>query len=212
MGIYSEKEFDYFLGNRNMRMQTLKFVTITMLMFMVFFLIFSFVGRLQPHYAERLQLENEKMRLEIQGMKAIPNLEEKIAIIERKTNELTVQSIENRLSAIETAISKGNIDVKGIKNLQELNAEINKLKTYLFDSTDEIIEFKTLQTNYKELKNNQSKFAEKEDVRRDIDFQRTLLVICLSIFGVLVTIFGTSWVVSWKKNKKNEKDVEEKEK
>jgi preprotein translocase subunit SecG len=192
-----------YVMRKSEREKSVKLMLTMTSIFMMIFIVFMLYIKISPYYTERMQLENDKLRLEVEGLKKIPNLEEKISILEKQTRSLTTDNIENRLLAIEQAIKKGEINPKDIQNVQELNLELNKLKSYLFEDTDAIIEFKTLQKNYQDLKNNQDDFMDEDDIKRELNFMQNTLLICIAIFGILATIFATSWFVGRRKGKED---------
>lgn len=199
-----EMDRQFYMMRRSEKEKTMKLMVTMTSVFTLLFIVFMFYIKMSPYYTERMQLENDKLRLEVEGLKKIPNLEEKISILEKQTRSLTTDNIENRLLSIEQAIKKGEINPKDIQNVQELNLELNKLKSYLFEDTDAIIEFKTLQKNYQDLKNNQDKYMDEDDIKRELNFMQNTLLICIAIFGILATIFATSWFVGRRKEKKDE--------
>ena len=177
-------------------LQRLIFMTRTMFLMMLMILLMSVVFsimRLTPYFTSILEAKHEMMKAQAEGLKQIPDIESKIADLEKRTQTLTSENIETRLKKIETAIRVGEVKPENLSTLQDLRDDFEVLKSYMFSDPEQLVEFRTLQKDYQELKQSQDKIMPKEDILREIGNIRGLLYWLLGIFGILTTIFGGSW-------------------
>lgn len=166
----------------------------TFIMTLVLTAIFSLVVFFAPPIRGILEKQEQILSAQLDGMKKVPNIEEKLSNIESKITVLTTKSIENRLSSIEKAIKIGDLKPDEISNIQDLRREIQVIKTYMFSDPRDLVELKELQSNYKNIMANQNIFATKELVLGETASIRNLLYLSLAFFGILFTIlFGSRW-------------------
>lgn len=102
------------------------------------------------------------LQLQAKGYVVIPNMESKILDLNKAVETLTTKSIENRLSKIEKTIKVGEIKIEDIQSLQEIRDDFKVLKTYMFETPEKLIEFRSIQKDYSGLKDDLSKTMEKD--------------------------------------------------
>lgn len=76
----------------------------------------------------------------------------------------------------------------------------------MFETPEKLIEFRSIQKDYIELKDKFAKTMDKDDIIREIDSLKSLFYYTLAIVGILVSIFAGSWVVAIRNSSKNIKD------
>ena len=76
---------------------------------------------------------------ETSGMERIPELQKQIGVLEKQLAALTNQSIESRLSVIEKSIAVGDLDIDEVATLQNLKANFDILKSYMFSNPEDLI-------------------------------------------------------------------------
>ena len=176
---------------------TLVMGTIIWLLIIAFFFVWPPIKRI-------LEAKHEIMRAQASGLKLLPVLESRIAILEKQTGALTTENIESRLTTIETAIKVGEVRPENLSSLQDLRNDFEKMKTFLFAQPDQLVEFRTLQKDYQELKLAIEKIMDKDDILRNIDSVRHLFYATLAGCGILVSIFAGAWFVAFRQRLKIE--------
>ncbi len=155
-----------------------------------------------PPIKNILNAKHEIMQAEVVGYKKIPNLDLKIATIEKQMVALTTENIEARLHKIETAIKAGEVKTEDLKSLQQLRDDFAVMKTYMFADPDQLVELKSLQRDYADLHDALQKLMNKEDILREIDSVRNLFYATLGACGILVSIFAGAWFVAFRQRTK----------
>lgn len=159
-----------------------------------------------PSIRKILDSKADILRLQAKGYEIIPDIESKISDIDKSLQTLTTKNIENRLSKIEKAIQVGEIKIEDIQSIQNIREDFKVLKTYMFETPEKLIEFRSIQKDYIELKDKFAKTMDKDDIIREIDSLKSLFYYTLAIVGILVSIFAGSWVVAIRNSSKNIKD------
>jgi hypothetical protein len=118
----------------------------TILAFSIFFIMIVSkpIGGILNQY-ERI------LAAEASGMERLPQLRKQIETVEKQMAALSTSSIESRLTTIEKAIKTGDLSVDEIATLQELLADFQVLRTYMFEDPEDLVKLKTLQRDYSEL-------------------------------------------------------------
>ncbi len=135
-----------------------------------------------------LEKQEEILAAQVNGMKKIPILEEKLIDLDSKLNILTTKSIETRLCNIENAINSGKLNLGEISNFIKVQNEVQELKTYMFRDPKELVELKQLQSNYHILKESTEKYITHSECTDAVDSVRNLLFISLTFLGIIFTI------------------------
>ena len=165
-------------------------------------LIFMFVVMMLAEPAQKLMTQYERiLAAEASGMERIPELRKQIDVLEKQLVSLSSKSIESRLATIEKSIEVGDIDVSEVATLQKLKSDFEILKSYMFTDPEDLVELKTLQRDYKELKSDAKDYVRKDTVDREFSFLTNLFYTLLAFLGILVSIVGTSWYITTKRIK-----------
>ncbi len=151
-----------------------------------------------------LKAKSEIAFAQAKGMQLIPELEFRALELERQIKTLTSQSIENRLSRIEKAIEIGDVKPEDLTSLQELRNEFKKLKEYMFVDPQRVIEFRTIQTQYTDLKSNLDNKMDIEDVKQKIGSLKDLFYVTLALMGILISILAGAWFIAVRRQIKTE--------
>jgi len=156
-----------------------------------------------PSIKEILDSQAEILRLQAKGYEMIPDIESRISDIDKSLQTLTTKNIENRLNKIEKAIKVGEIKIEDIQSVQKIREDFKVLKTYMFETPEKLIEFRSIQKDYTELKDKFDNTMDKDDIIREIDSLKSLFYYTLAIVGILVSIFAGSWIVAIRSSGKN---------
>jgi hypothetical protein len=162
-----------------------KFITLMVLLFIVMMLLEP-TRNLMSQYERILSAEAE-------GMERLPELRKQITTLEKQLVNLSSSSIENRLSKIEKSISAGDVDIDEVATLQQLKADFEIMKTYMFSDPEDLVKLKTLQRDYQEMSSNIDGFVEKDIVDREIGYLNNMFYTVLGFLGLLISIAGGSW-------------------
>ena len=172
-------------------------------------MIFMFIVMMLVEPAQKLMTQYERiLAAEASGMERLPELRKQIDVLEKQLVTLSSQSIESRLSTIEKSIEVGDIDVTEVATLQKLKSDFEVLNSYMFTDPKDLVELKTLQRDYKELKASISDYVHKDVVEREISFLTNLFYTVLAFLGILISIVGTSWYTTTKKLKNLNSEAE----
>lgn len=135
-----------------------------------------------------LMKKEEIMAAQLTGLQRIPKIEEAIQRMEERQATLTSKSMDERLSKIEGAVTKGDLSLEEIKELSQLAEEVKILKGFLVKDPSAFFELKELQSNYKALVSDQAKYAVKDVVDSQITMMQWVGGIFMGI--VLAVIFS----------------------
>jgi hypothetical protein len=172
-------------GSRESSIHKLYYLTcINAFIGLLLYCAFSFV----PPIKGILMKKEEIMAAQLSGLQRIPKIEEAIQRIEKRQALLTSQSIDDRLSKIESAVTNGNLSIDEIKSLSQLADEVKSLKGYVAKDPSAFFELKELQSNYKTLVSDQTKYAVKDIVDSQITTMQWVGGIFMAI--VLAIIFS----------------------
>ncbi|HEX8372715.1 MAG TPA: hypothetical protein VF585_08045 [Chthoniobacterales bacterium] len=139
------------------------------------------------------------MAAELQGISKIPDISAKLKKLESQISLLTTESIDGRISAIEKALSVGNINPEDIGSLLEVKRELEILKTYMFRDPKEVVDLKELQSNYRNLQEQSNQAATKDMLRSEIGVLQAIVTVSFTFFGLLFTVlFGSWWFIGRK--------------
>ncbi|MFT4757487.1 MAG: hypothetical protein ACI91R_002141, partial [Vicingaceae bacterium] len=94
---------------------------------------------------------------------------------------------------IEKSISAGDVDIDEVATLQQLKADFEIMKTYMFSDPEDLVKLKTLQRDYQEMSSNIDGFVEKDIVDREIGYLNNMFYTVLGFLGLLISIAGGSW-------------------
>jgi hypothetical protein len=157
-----------------------------------------------------LERYQEILAAEAQGMQRLPDLQKQIATLEKQLSSLTSESIDARLKTIEQAIHAGQIKPEDVATVQDLNRDLNILKTYMFRDPTELVELKQLQKDYRDLRETQGQLIKKDDVMREINILNNLYYATTGVFGLILAVMGGfSWYTA-KRPKKEDTPAQEK--
>jgi len=126
----------------------------------------------------------------------VPDIEKKLNQLEARMNALTTESIDSRVKTLEKAMNTGALKPEDVADLNELRSELMQLKGYMFKDPREVVEFKQLQNDYRNLAAAQSQFATKDAITT----VQWILGLGLGFFGILFTIFFGSWWFAGRKS------------
>ncbi|MCK6261696.1 hypothetical protein KP803_00245 [Vibrio sp. ZSDE26] len=172
-------------------------------------MIFLFMVMMLVEPAQKLMTQYERiLAAEASGMERLPDLRNQIDVLEKQLVSLSSKSIESRIATIEKSIEVGDIDVTEVATLQKLKADFEVLNSYMFTDPTDLVELKTLQRDYKELKESISSYVHKDVVARELSFLTNLFYTILAFLGILISIVGTSWYTTTKKLKSLNSEVE----
>jgi len=136
---------------------------------------------------------------ETSGMERIPELQKQIGVLEKQLAALTNQSIESRLSVIEKSIAVGDLDIDEVATLQNIKADFDILKSYMFSNPEDLIELKTLQRDYQEIAGGMENYVHKDDIKREFSFLSNMFYTVLGFLGILISLAASSWYSTTKK-------------
>lgn len=193
---YDNNSIDFYADQsrlENLYWRRRRETTRTLLALMVVALLSVAMIFLLPAYKTLLDREGGLKAAQLEGMQEIPNLQEKLDIIEKQITILSTKSIEERLSKIEKTLSVGDLDANQIGDFSSLQQRVSTMETYMFEDPRELVELKELQNDYHALSSSLEKFATKEAVNSDIENLRWMVGLGLGFVGVLFTIFFGSW-------------------
>lgn len=146
-----------------------------------------------------LSKKEQLLSAQVEGMKRIPDIELKLEKLQNQIQILTTDSIDSRLTKIETAINSGSVRAEQVKSFWQLTKEIETLKGYMFQDPKELVELKELQKNYATLASSSEIYATKETVNSQINTMQMVLGLSLTFFGLLFTVvFGSWWFIGRK--------------
>lgn len=186
-------ERDIFLSRRKdiFERQTMLISLMPKLIFpMVLMLIVMML--LEP--AKNLMSQYERiLSAEAEGMERLPDLRKQITVLEKQLANLTTSSIDSRLGKIEKSIAAGDVDLDEVATLQQLKADFDILKTYMFSNPEDLVKLKTLQRDYAEMSSEIGDYVKKDVVEREIRFLTNMFYTVLGLFGILISIVGGSW-------------------
>jgi len=193
------------LDYRFMYMERMPFLMRTMLLAMLVMaglLVLVQVTKIVPSIQRMLDAQADMVAAQAAGLKVIPDLEAKIADLDKRTKTLTSQEIDSRLTRIETAIRVGQVSPSQLASLQQLRQDFDSLKTFMFARPEQLVEFRTLQRDYLELKEASKNIMPRQDMLRELESTKTLFYWNLAVFGVLASIFAGAWFMALRQTMK----------
>jgi hypothetical protein len=179
----------------------MRFMMSTFLLAMVMLFIIQ-VGRIMPSVERMISARADVAAAQAAGLKAIPDLEARIADLDKRTKALTSEEVESRLTRIETAIRLGRVNTQDLASLQELRRDFDNLKTFMFARPEQLVDFRTMQRDYLELKENAKNSMSRQEISREIDSTKTMFWWNLAVFGILTSIFVGTWFVGFRQTMK----------
>ena len=140
-----------------------------------------------------LQNYNTLLERQVKSLPRIDNWEQRIIEQEKRLQLLTTESIDGRLRKVENLLAAGNFNKDELKNLQQISAELKKIKSDIYISPTRIGEFRELQYKF-------DIFEQKMENKIN-DAKTTLMYyfiasICLPI---ILTIAATLWQIRFSK-------------
>ena len=95
-------------------------------------------------------LKNYNILLErrVLSLPHIDDWDKKIAEQEKRLQLLTTESIDGRLHKVESLLASGNLNMDEIRNLQQISAELKKIKSDIYLSPKKIGEFREMQYKF----------------------------------------------------------------
>ncbi|EIU2834816.1 TPA: hypothetical protein L4810_006780 [Pseudomonas aeruginosa] len=185
----------YFEYEYRRRKQTYTIVLVSMFLLTLIFSVLFLLPPVQGILSKKEQL----LAAQVEGIKKIPDIESKLEKLQSQIQLLTTESIDTRLTKVETAIGSGSVKADQVKSFWQLAKEIDTLKGYMFKDPKELVELKELQKNYSSLASTTELYATKESVNSQISTIQTILGISLGFFGLLFTVvFGSWWFIGRK--------------
>ncbi len=189
------------------RMLRLRQMIITMILIYFLVIILTFVLFFISPIKRILEVKAEILQTQARALDKIPNIEAKLAALEKQTAALTTDNVDARLARIEKAISVGEIKTEDISSLQEMRTDLAKLRTFMFATPEQLVEFRTIQKDYLSLKAGLDRTMDKDTFQREIDTIRELFYATLALVGILVSIFAGAWFVAFKKSTQQQTGV-----
>lgn len=142
----------------------------------------------------------ELLAARVEGVRAIPDMEARIAALDKSIRALTPQSVDQRLSAIEKAISAGTIKPDELTSLQDVRTELSALKSYMMSDPDRMPALRKLQDDYQGLRSGMADKVSQKEMDSEIRHLTNLLYLSLAFFGILFTVvFGAWWFIGRKR-------------
>ncbi len=157
------------------------------IMLLFVFPMFLVAILLVPPIRGILNQQEQIMSARYEGMKKIPDLEQKLEKLEGQIGLLTTESIDRRLQTIEKAINVGGLNTEDVATVIDIKKDMDTLKSYMFSDPKELVELKELQKNYKNLVESQSLYATQDSLESKIGFLRTILYVSLAFLGIILT-------------------------
>jgi cell division protein FtsL len=177
------------------RLSGLLFAFLTIISAVIFWVTLTIL----PSVSSILQRQEQIMAAELQGVNKIPDISTKLQKLESQISLLTTESIDARVSALEKALTIGNVKPEDISSLLEVRKEVGVLKTYMFRDPKELVDLKELQSNYRGLHEQVSQAATKDMVRSEVGVLQTIITVSFTFFGLLFTVlFGSWWFIGRK--------------
>lgn len=134
----------YFEYEYRRRKQTYTIVLVSMFLLTLIFSVLFLLPPVQGILSKKEQL----LAAQVEGIKKIPDIESKLEKLQSQIQLLTTESIDTRLTKVETAIGSGSVKADQVKSFWQLAKEIDTLKGYMFKDPKELVELKELQKNY----------------------------------------------------------------
>lgn len=123
------------------------FMSIMMKMIVIAMIVLFIMNASKP-IGGILQQYERILASEAAGMERLRKLRGQIETLEKQMAALSTASIESRLSTIVKAINTGDLSVEEIATLQQLLSDFQVLKSYMFESPEDLVKLKTLQRDY----------------------------------------------------------------
>ena len=169
----------------NLMVQVVK-VTAVLAVLYALILTLSPLRSILDSYALRLSLETR-------GLEVLPDLEDRISLLDQRIKALTPADVEFRLSKIERAIQVGEVQPEDLVALQEMRDDMAVLKSNVFADPQQVIEFKELQSEYKKLTAGLERTMDEDDIERELSFIRNLYYATLALGSILVGLISIFW-------------------
>ena len=140
MSDYDPDHYPY--RDRFYRTITLQMTMMRMMFWpVVIVMVIVFLG---PIAKDFLNLYKDRLELENQGYKVIPDLEEKVDNINSILENITTDNIAARLDIIETAIRIGDVSTEELATIQIIRQDLDQIKSLISSDTARIIEIRAL--------------------------------------------------------------------
>lgn len=140
-----------------------------------------------------------KLSLEVKAIEILPQLEDRVAVLSQRIEALSSSSIDARVLTIEKALEVGEVDPSQLTSIQQMREDIKIVKNNVFADPQLIIDFKTLQRDYRDLSEQLPKKIDEADVRRELDLLNNIYFATLSVVGLILAILGGSWFAAFKR-------------
>jgi len=194
-----ENDFDVGVSYEAMRSSYLLRVRLFRTVLITIPVLFLIAAFTLPLYGIVRRYE-ELLAARVEGMRVIPDLEAKITALDKSMKALTPQSVEQRLSAIEKAISTGSIKPDELTTLQDIRTEVAALKSYMMSDPDRMPALRKLQDDYQGLRAGMGDKVSQKDMDSEMRHLTNLIYLSLAFFGILFTVvFGAWWFIGRKR-------------
>lgn len=178
---YSEESaMRLFRSRRSALNQTMLWLFGAVLIIMLMFPLVPLRGILEAH--------KQLLELQVEGQQVIPDIQERVATLDRQLKTLTTASIEMRLKIIEDVLRTGEVNTEQIQSIQAMRENLSTLNSYVSRDPDKIIKLNELQTNYRNLKDGLENLPTSKDlsnVKEHITLNRWVFSVILAVIGVI---------------------------
>ncbi len=184
------------------RMQLMFQMVNKLMLLMITLLVVMQIVRLVPSFQRILEAKADIAQAQVEGLHLLPDLEARIADLDKRTKALTTREIGSRLALIEQVIGAGEVNPSQLQDFQSLREEFGTLKSFMFASPEQMVEFRAIQRDYLDLKDAVGTIMPKADIAREIDSTKSILYWNLGVFGVLASVFAGAWFVALRQSMK----------
>lgn len=141
-----------------------------------------------PAFRSLLAAKQHLLESQQRALVAIPELEQRLAILSEQTRTLSTASIEARLGRLEQAVHVGDLKAEQIASLIDTRRELDLLKSYMFDDPRRLVDLQRLESDYRTLKEASSVYATKEDMKTQIGSLSNQWALSLWISGLVMSL------------------------
>lgn len=149
-----------------------------------------------PSVKQMIDAKNRILDLQARGYEIIPDLESRVAELDKRLQTLTSSELSERLSKIEKAIAVGDVKPEDLTALQQIREQVAELRSYMSSQPEKIVEFRTVRKDYSDLKRAVEATMTKDDIMREVRYLHNLYYATLTLVGILVSLLAGAWFLA----------------